>query len=72
MKPWTFSSGSLILNWLKTLEFQNKRSVGLLPSLRVAKGAFLLLAKASTPEQESHIGNQTGGRVFLFLDTDDF
>jgi lactoylglutathione lyase len=32
----------------------------------------LLLAKASTPEQESRIGNQTGGRVFLFLHTGDF
>lgn len=32
----------------------------------------LLLAKAATPEQESRIGNQTGGRVFLFLHTDTF
>jgi len=32
----------------------------------------LLLARASTPEQESFIGRQTGGRVFLFLSTDDF
>ena len=32
----------------------------------------LLLAKASNPEQESHIGGQTGGRVFLFLYTDNF
>lgn len=32
----------------------------------------LLLARAATPEQESRIGNQTGGRVFLFLHTDDF
>jgi catechol 2,3-dioxygenase-like lactoylglutathione lyase family enzyme len=32
----------------------------------------LLLAKAVTAEQESRIGNQTGGRVFLFLNTDDF
>lgn len=32
----------------------------------------LLLAKAVTPEQESRIGNQTGGRVFLFLHTDNF
>jgi catechol 2,3-dioxygenase-like lactoylglutathione lyase family enzyme len=32
----------------------------------------LLLARASTPEQESRIGAQTGGRVFLFLYTDDF
>ena len=35
-------------------------------------GARLLLAKASTPEQLAHIGDQTGGRVFLFLETDDF
>ncbi len=33
---------------------------------------FLLLAKAATDEQKSRIGNQTGGRVFLFLFTDDF
>ena len=32
----------------------------------------LLLAKAATDEQKSRIGNQTGGRVFLFLHTDDF
>src|ERR1700734_1971559 len=32
----------------------------------------LLLARASTAEQITHIGNQTGGRVFLFLHTDDF
>jgi len=33
---------------------------------------LLLLAKAASPEQETRIGNQTGGRVFLFLHTDDF
>lgn len=32
----------------------------------------VLLARATTPEQERAIGNQTGGRVFLFLSTDDF
>lgn len=32
----------------------------------------LLLAKASNESQADHIGNQTGGRVFLFLSTDDF
>jgi catechol 2,3-dioxygenase-like lactoylglutathione lyase family enzyme len=32
----------------------------------------LLLTKASSPEQRSRVGNQTGGRVFLFLHTDDF
>jgi catechol 2,3-dioxygenase-like lactoylglutathione lyase family enzyme len=35
-------------------------------------GCSLLLAKAATPEQVSRIGNQTGGRVFLFLHTDNF
>jgi catechol 2,3-dioxygenase-like lactoylglutathione lyase family enzyme len=36
------------------------------------KGASLLLAKAVGEEQEARIGDQTGGRVFLFLRTDDF
>ena len=35
-------------------------------------GTSLLLARAATPEQEARIGNQAGGRVFLFLQTDDF
>src|SRR5262245_48293721 len=35
-------------------------------------GTDLLLARAATVEQTSRIGNQTGGRVFLFLYTDDF
>ena len=35
-------------------------------------GAKLLLARAANPEQASRVGNQTGGRVFLFLHTDDF
>ena len=37
-----------------------------------ARETRLLLAKAVTPEQASRIGDQTGGRVFLFLKTDDF
>ncbi|MGB6385728.1 MAG: VOC family protein [Terriglobales bacterium] len=37
-----------------------------------SQGTSLLLAQASTPEQVTRIGNQTGGRVFLFLHTDDF
>jgi catechol 2,3-dioxygenase-like lactoylglutathione lyase family enzyme len=36
------------------------------------QGAALLLARAATPEQERAIGNQSGGRVFMFLETDDF
>jgi catechol 2,3-dioxygenase-like lactoylglutathione lyase family enzyme len=35
-------------------------------------GSAFLLARAATPEQERAIGNQTGGRVFLFLHTDNF
>jgi lactoylglutathione lyase len=37
-----------------------------------SRGTRLLLARAATPEQATRIGNQTGGRVFLFLHTDDF
>ena len=39
---------------------------------RGATETCFLLAKAATPEQSASIGNQTGGRVFLFLHTDDF
>jgi catechol 2,3-dioxygenase-like lactoylglutathione lyase family enzyme len=48
----------------------DKRWVRVAPA--VGSGAGLLLARAATPEQASRIGNQTGGRVFLFLHTDDF
>ena len=37
-----------------------------------AKETSILLSKASTSEQKNFIGNQTGGRVFLFLHTDNF
>mgnify|MGYP001293191405 CR=1 FL=1 len=50
---------------------QDKRWVVVAPP--GSQGATtLLLARASKPEQESFIGNQTGGRVFLFLNSDDF
>ncbi len=49
---------------------QNKRWVVIAPP--GSAGTTLLLARASTPEQENFIGNQSGGRVFLFLNTDDF
>ncbi|ULQ53620.1 VOC family protein [Flavihumibacter fluvii] len=39
---------------------------------RGTDGCRFLLARAANAEQESRIGNQTGGRVFLFLHTDDF
>jgi len=37
-----------------------------------SRGTTLLLARASDSHQESFVGNQSGGRVFLFLNTDDF
>ena len=37
-----------------------------------SRGAALLLARAATAEQLAHVGQQTGGRVALFLHTDDF
>lgn len=37
-----------------------------------SSNTYLLLAKAANDEQQSRVGNQTGGRVFLFLYTDDF
>ena len=49
---------------------QDKRWVVVAPP--GSSGASLLLARASTSEQETFIGRQSGGRVFLFLHTDDF
>jgi len=49
---------------------QDKRWVVVSPP--GSSGTTLLLAKASKPEQEPFAGNQAGGRVFLFLGTDDF
>ena len=49
---------------------EGKRWVLIAPS--GSKGTNILLARAATPEQATRIGNQTGGRVFLFLYTDDF
>ena len=49
---------------------QSKRWVVVAPP--GSDGCRLLLARAVGPEQASRVGNQTGGRVFLFLHTDDF
>ena len=48
---------------------QNKRWVVVSPP--GSNGVTLLLARASKPEQKAVVGDQTGGRVFLFLATDD-
>ena len=54
-----------------TILSETKRWVMVQPT-GANNGCMLLLAKAATPEQEKFIGYQTGGRVFLFLYTDDF
>ena len=66
--------------YTKTLDFdlvedtyqpeQDKRWVVVAP--RGSHEATILLARASTPQQAAFIGSQSGGRVFLFLATDDF
>jgi lactoylglutathione lyase len=48
----------------------SKRWVLMAP--RGSEGTRLLLARAASPEQATRIGDQTGGRVFLFLHTNDF
>ncbi len=52
------------------LPAENKRWVLVAPP--GSSETRLLLAQAKGPEQAAHVGNQTGGRVFLFLHTDDF
>jgi hypothetical protein len=49
---------------------QDKRWVVVAPS--GSMGTTILLARTSKPEQEPFIGNQSGGRVILFLNRDDF
>lgn len=53
-----------------TPQSETKRWVLVAP--KGSTGCQLLLAKGVGDEQQSRIGNQTGGRVFLFLQTDDF
>lgn len=51
---------------------QDKRWVLVAPPGAPQGSASILLARAASPEQERFVGNQSGGRVFLFLRTDDF
>jgi catechol 2,3-dioxygenase-like lactoylglutathione lyase family enzyme len=51
---------------------QAKRWVTIRPPRAPDHATTLLLARAATPEQQAAIGNQAAGRVFLFLQTDDF
>jgi catechol 2,3-dioxygenase-like lactoylglutathione lyase family enzyme len=49
-----------------------KRWVVVAPQTSLGAGGGLLLAKADGPTQAARVGDQTGGRVFMFLETDDF
>ena len=51
---------------------QDKRWVTIRPPGAPENATTILLARAATPEQAASVGNQAGGRVFLFLATDDF
>jgi catechol 2,3-dioxygenase-like lactoylglutathione lyase family enzyme len=51
---------------------QDKRWVLIAPPGNVDRGATILLARAANEDQAKFIGDQAGGRVFLFLRTDDF
>ena len=67
-----FYVGALGFNLIEDtpIPAQSKRWVVVAP--QGANSSRLLLARAVGDEQSSRIGNQTGGRVFLFLYTDDF
>ncbi|WP_312235967.1 VOC family protein [Stenotrophomonas sp.] len=63
-------TGKLGFALIDDIDQGNKRWVVVGPT--DGSGAALLLARASTDEQRTRIGNQTGGRVGFFLNTDDF
>ena len=52
--------------------FTQRLRFDLMEDTDLGGGTALLLARAATPEQAARVGDQAGGRVFLFLDTDDF
>ncbi|MBQ4833961.1 VOC family protein [Pseudoalteromonas sp. MMG010] len=66
-----FYTNKLLFTLLEDTQLEKgKRWVQVAPPN--TSGMSLILAKASTEEQRNAIGNQTGGRVFLFLQTNDF
>jgi predicted enzyme related to lactoylglutathione lyase len=66
-----FYTGSLDFDLIENTDLGNgKRWVRVRP--KGSNGAGILLARATTESQLASVGNQTGGRVFVFLETDDF
>ena len=66
-----FYVGKLNFDLVEDTVLDNKKR-WVLVSPKGNKSFSLLLAKATNVEQQSRVGNQTGGRVFLFLNTDNF
>ena len=68
------TSASSASSWSRTpiIPEQDKRWVTIRPPNAPANATTILLARASTSTQAQYIGDQAGGRVFLFLATDDF
>ena len=64
--------GFVLIEDKTALDRQRHEKRWVLIASQGSNGPKLLLAKASSPEESARIGNQTGGRVFLFLHTDDF
>jgi len=64
-----FYCGVLGFDLLTDIDQGHKRWVTVAPK---GGGVALVLGRAENPAQTAAIGNQTGGRVFLFLETDDF
>jgi lactoylglutathione lyase len=65
-----YYTGALGFELVEDTPIEGKRWVLVAPPC--GGGTCLLLARAANPAQVARIGNQTGGRVFLFLHTDDF
>ncbi|MFS2082633.1 VOC family protein, partial [Telluria sp. Tellsp99] len=70
--PFYFSAANLVSALLPQSNPRPQQTGGGGGAPRGGPGTTLLLAKASKPEQVPFVGNQAGGRVFLFLNTDDF
>lgn len=68
----THKLGFVLLEDKPSLDRQGRDKRWVLVAPQGSSGSKLLLAKASSPNESVRIGNQTGGRVFLFLHTDNF
>ena len=68
----TESLGFNLIENSPSIDRQGREKRWVLVAPAGSSGTRILLAKASNPEEVNRIGNQTGGRVFLFLHTDDF